>query len=96
MLRVCQLRRARLPEFEALGSHSIGILATGEAEPSELERSWEILGALHDALDWRARPLARVHGHAVGEGKRFQRRAASAYFIAICGQRKMMKHGLAK
>lgn len=84
MLHVCQLRRARLPELEALpGSRSIGILAIGEAEPSELEGSWEILGALHDALDWRASPLAGVHGHAVGEGKRFQRRAASAYFIAI-------------
>lgn len=55
------------------------MLLVGEAEAMEGEGLWVILGALHEAANGRASPLARVHRGPIGERKGLQRRATRAH-----------------
>lgn len=80
VISIRQLRRTGLSEPKVLGIlESIDMLLVGEAEAMEGEGLWVILGALHEAPDGRASPLARVHRGPIGERKGLQRRATRAH-----------------
>lgn len=89
MVGICQLRRAWLSEIDALGILRASFRLFGEAEASELEGVWEILGALHDASDGCAGPFSGTDGCAIGEGEGLERRATRAHFVEVIGQKTM-------